>query len=89
MQILRRGLQHFQSTLLVGREGGCHKEYSVYALDNVDNSVRPLTVCVHTTNLIHQNETNQMAAVSEILRNGGTTKHVCRQIFSCRIKSTK
>ena len=30
--------QHFQSTLLVGKEGVTQKEYSVYALDNVDNS---------------------------------------------------
>ena len=35
--------QHFQSTLF-GREGGGQKnEYSVYALDNVDNSGRPLS----------------------------------------------
>ena len=33
--------QHFQSTLLVGREG-VTKEYSVYALNNVDNSGRSL-----------------------------------------------
>ena len=31
-------VQHFQSTLLVGRVGEGHrKEYSVYAFDNVDN----------------------------------------------------
>ena len=41
--------QHFQSTLLVGsvlivREGSHTKEYSQYALDNVDNSGRPLTM---------------------------------------------
>ena len=32
--------QHFQSILLLGR--GLQKEYYVYALDNVDNSGRPL-----------------------------------------------
>ena len=32
--------QHFQSSLLVRREGGGHrKQYSVYALDNVDNII--------------------------------------------------
>ena len=37
--------QHFQITLLVGREVGHTKEYSVYPSDNVDNSRRPnLTV---------------------------------------------
>ena len=35
--------QHFQSTLLVGRGWVTKKEYSVYALDNVDNSGRTLT----------------------------------------------
>ena len=30
--------QHFQSTLLVRRQGGHKKEYSVYALDYVDNN---------------------------------------------------
>ena len=30
--------QHFQSTLLVARERGNKKQYSVYVLDNVDNS---------------------------------------------------
>ena len=32
--------QHFQSTLLGGRDH--KKEYSVYTFDNVDNSGRPL-----------------------------------------------
>ena len=44
--IFRRGrsqTQHFQSSLLVQREGGHKTEYSVYALDNVDNSGRPLS----------------------------------------------
>ena len=38
--------KHFQSTRLVGREGGrvSQKEYSVYGLDNVDNSGQPLAV---------------------------------------------
>ena len=36
--------QHFQSTLLVGREGVTKKEYSVYALDNVDNFGWCLTI---------------------------------------------
>ena len=35
--------QHFQSTLLVGKEW-VTKEYSVYALDNCDNSGRPCKV---------------------------------------------
>ena len=36
--------QHFQSTLLGGREGGGHKkEYSVYAFGNVDYYGRPLS----------------------------------------------
>lgn len=36
--------QHFQGTLLVGREGVTNNSsaYSVYALNNVDNSERPL-----------------------------------------------
>ena len=34
--------QHFQSTILVGREG-VTKECSVYDFDNVDNSGQPLS----------------------------------------------
>ena len=36
--------QHFQNTLLVWREWVTEKEYSVYALDNVDNSGHPLAM---------------------------------------------
>ena len=35
--------KHFQSIPLVGRGREVTKEYSAYALDNVDNSGRPLT----------------------------------------------
>ena len=43
MATLRRGLEIniFQSTILVGREV-VTQEYSVYALDNDDNSGQPL-----------------------------------------------
>ena len=34
--------EHFQSTPLVGRKGVTKQEYSVYALDIVDNSGRTL-----------------------------------------------
>ena len=34
--------QHFQSTPLVGREGGHRREYYVYILDTVDISGRPI-----------------------------------------------
>ena len=32
----------YAGVLLGGREGGCHKKYSVYAFNNVDNYGRPL-----------------------------------------------
>ena len=43
--------QPFQSTLLVGKGGGHTKEYYVYALDNVDNSGRPLRIILFYYNL--------------------------------------
>ena len=38
--------QHLKSTLLVGREAVIKKVYSVYAMDNVDNSGRPLMLWI-------------------------------------------
>ena len=61
--------QHFESILSVGKEGSHKKEYSVYALDDINNSGRPLTCQPHCSifTLPHRHSTEMYKTAISVL----------------------